>query len=430
MFPPLSAYRRVALGWSFVLLVCGATIAQAEDFQGSTHQLPYEEEVIHYSQQVPEDPIAQLQQKLNKGEIKLHWDDNFGYLPSVLEALKVPASSQMLVFSKTSLQRKLITPKNPRALYYNDDVYVGYIPGAPLMEISAVDPKLGGIFYTLEQEKVRKPKFTRESDCLRCHGSARSLGVPGHILRSIATDDTGEIDTSSETEQVNQCTPLADRWAGWYVSGQHGAQAHRGNLIGAEAFARHAQEPNFLGNLASLEQFFETKSYLRPKSDIVALMVLEHQTHMHNYITRLNYETQMMMQTYGHIRYLKNQINAFLRYMLFTEEVPLTEPVSGDPAFVNGFATLALRDNKGRSLRDMDLQTRMFKYPCSYLIYSPAFDSLPEIMRAHLLERLWKILTGEDKDPQFAKIAPADRQAILEIIRETKPNLPDYWKNS
>lgn len=405
-------------------------IARAEDFQGSTHHLPYEEEVIRYSEQTPHDPIAQLQEKIAKGEVKLRWDDQFGYLPGLLEELKVPTSSQMLVFSKTSLQRRLITPKNPRALYFNDDIYIGYIPDAPVLEISSVDPKLGGVFYHLEQEKMRKPKFVRDGDCLRCHGAARSLGVPGHFVRSLATDETGELDVNNEAEQVNHCTPLADRWGGWYVSGQHGAQTHRGNLIGAEAFARQEKEPNFLGNLNSLEQFFDTKLHLRPTSDIVALMVLEHQTHMHNYITRLNYETQMMMQTYGHIRYLKNQVNAFLRYLLFTEEVALTEPVSGDPAFVKDFTSQGPRDNQGRSLRDLDLKTRMFKYPCSFLIYSTAFDSMPEVMRSHLLERLWKILTGEDKDPQFAKIAPEDRQAILEILQETKPNLPDYWKKS
>src|SRR5262249_44232824 len=141
--------------------------------------------------------------------------------------LGVPKSSQMLVFSKTSLQRTFISPQNPRALYYNDNVYLAYIPGAPRMEISDVDPKLGGVFYTLDQEKVRKPQFTRDSDCLRCHAAARSLGVPGHILRSIATDERGELDIQNETEQVDQCTPMADRWGGWYVTGHHGDQLHR-----------------------------------------------------------------------------------------------------------------------------------------------------------------------------------------------------------
>lgn len=402
--------------------------ARAEDFQGSTHALPYEEEVIHYSKQTPEDPIAQLQRRIERGEVKLPWDESFGYLPAILDTLGVPKSSQMLVFSKTSLQRRFITPQNPRALYYNDDVDLGYIPGSPVMEIAAVDPKLGSVFYTLEQEKVRKPKFVRDADCLRCHGSSRSLGVPGPIVRSIATDESGELDSAKEAEQVTHFTPLSERWGGWYVTGEHGAQTHRGNLVGAEAFTRHAVEPNALGNLSDLSRFFDRSKHVAPGSDITALMVLEHQAHMHNYLTRLHYETRIMTETYGHIRYLKNQVNAFLRYLLFTEETPLTAPIAGDPEFAKHFAARGPRDAKGRSLRDFDLQTRMFKHPCSFLIYSPAFDALPEMMRDHLLQRLHDILTGKDLDPQFAKIRAEDRHAILEILRETKPNLPAYWR--
>jgi len=197
--------------------------------------------------------------------------------------------------------------------------------------------------------------------------------------------------------------------------------------VGASAFDRHASEPGFRGNLPDLTQVIDTHKYLQPHSDIVALMVLEHQTHMHNYITRLSYETRTMVGTYGHIRYLKSQENAFLRYLLFTEEAPLSEPVSGDAQYVADFMASARRDSRGRSLRDLDLRTRMFRYPCSYLIYSEAFDQIPAVMREHLLQRLYDILTGHDADPQFAKLAASDRQAILEILRETKPNLPEYW---
>jgi hypothetical protein len=407
-------------------LLC-AGLARAEDFQGSTHVLPYEEGVIKYGEQTPSDPVAKLQAALETGEAKLQWDDKFGYLPAVLDALKVPRSSQMLVFSKTSLQRRAITPENPRALYFNDDVYIGFIPDAPAMEISGVDPKLGAVFYTLEQEKVRRPHITRGTDCLTCHASGRSMGVPGHLMRSVATEKNGEL-AGDEAESMDHCTPYAERWAGWYVTGQHGNQAHRGNLVGPADFLRHQTEPTFNSNLAKLDQFFDPAKYVRPGSDITALMVLAHETHMHNYITRLNYETQSMVATYGHIRYLKSQVNGFLRYLLFAEEAPLTGPVSGDPEFANDFSAGAIRDSKGRSLRDFDLQTRLFKYPCSYLIYASAFDSLPAVMREHLLQRLFDILTGKDPDPQFAKIAANDRTAVLDILRETKKNLPTYWR--
>ena len=390
--------------------------AFAEDFQGAAHKLEYEEEPILYSKTAPDDPVARLQRRLESGEVKLAWDEKFGYLPGILDALGVPKTSQMLVFSKTSLQRKLISPSNPRALYFNDDVYVGYIPGAPLMEVSAVDPKHGGMFYSIEQEKVRKPRFERNQDCMQCHGAQRTLGVPGHFVRSVPVDASGELDTQNEVSDITHCTPLADRWAGWYVTGQHGPQTHRGNLVG--------------GNAAESGHLFDEANYPGKGSDVVALMVLEHQAHMHNYITRLNFETQIMTAMYGHIRYLRHQEDAFLRYLLFTEEAGLTAPISGNAEYVTAFAKPGPRDSKGRSLRDLDLQTRMFKYPCSYLIYSDAFAQMAPVMKEQLLRRLFAILTGQETHPDFAKIPANDRRAILEILRETMPSLPNYWRES
>lgn len=414
----------------FLFLLSFAAALHAEDFQGSTHTLPYDEATINYSGRTPADPVALLQKRLAGGETALAWDDRFGYLPALLDALHVPKSSQMLVFSKTSLQRSLISPENPRALFFNDDIYIGYIPGAPVMEVSAVDPRLGAVFYTLEQEKARPAHFTRSSDCLSCHAAGRSLGVPGHILRSIATDRRGELDTQKERSPVDPTLPLAERWAGWYVTGQHGAQTHLGNLIGERAFERQLKEPNYLGNLAELSRFIEVEKYPAPGSDITALMVLEHQAHMHNYITRLHYEAQLMLAMYGHVRYLKNQISAFLRCLLFTEETPLTAPIVGNPEFAREFAAAGPRDHLGRSLRDLDLRTRMFRYPCSYLIHSPAFDALPHEIREVLLGRLYDILTGQETDRQFAGIKEEDRRAILEILRETKKGLPASWQDA
>ena len=426
----LSPLLRIFRVLAVAAAMASGTAVRAEDFQGSAHPLAYDEAPLAYSATAATDRIARLQARIDAKEVKLNFDNEFGWLPALLEALEVPKSSQMLVFSKTSLQRREITPENPRAIYFNDDVYLGFIPGAPLMELSAADPKLGGVFYSIEQMPSRKPKFTRESDCLRCHAAPRSMGIPGHVIRSIGTDLTGEIDAQNEFSTIDHCTPLAERWAGWYVTGQHGTQAHRGNLIGPEAFAWFEKEPLHRGNLRSLGEFFDEKKFLERGSDIVAHLVLDHQVKMHNYIARLNYETQTMTSTYGHIRYLKNQENAFLRHLLFTEEAPLTGRISGNPAFTQSFTALGPRDAHGRSLRDFDLETRIFKYPCSFLIYSEAFDHLPTVMHDHLLRRLWEILTNKDTTPDFASIPATQRQAILEILRATKPGLPDYWHES
>ena len=387
--------------------------------------MPFEEDTIAYSKTPDSGPVARLQKRIDEGKVKLKHQAAYGYLLSVLDELKVPKSSQMLVFSKTSFQRERISPHNPRAVFFSDDVYIGYVPGSPMLEISAVDPKLGGVFYTLDQTASAKPRFARTDQCLECHASGKTMGVPGHLVRSFETDDSGVTDLKSGVSLVNHRTPLEERWGGWYVTGTHGDQTHRGNLMGAEAFDRQKREPNYLGNLTNLSQFFDVSTVPTPHSDIVALMVLEHQVHMHNYLARLNQAARIMLLQYGHVRYLENAVDAFLQYLLFTEEAPLNARVNGTSSFAQEFAAVGPKDSKGRSFRDFDLRTRLFKYPCSYLIYSEAFDELPGALKDTIYKRLFEILTGKGKDSE--SLQPQTRLAILEILRETKPGLPACW---
>ncbi len=405
-----------------------AGLTARADFQGSTHLMPFEEDTINYNNTVSTGPITQLEKRLASGEAKFKYDKDYGWLLSMLEELKIPKSSQTLVFSKTSLQRERISPKTPRSLFFNDNIYLGFIPGAPVLEVTAVDPKLGGVFYTLDQTITDKPKFVRNNQCLECHASAKSMGVPGHLVRSFATDDEGIADINTGTSLVNHRTPFEERWGGWYVTGTHGKQPHRGNLVGKAAFARHEKDPSFGGNVTDLGKFFDTTPYLMKQSDIAALMVLEHQSHMHNFITRINYEATIALQQYGHIRYLKSISESFLKYLLFTEEAPLSATVRGNPQFVKDFTAQGPHDPKGRSLRDLDMNKRMFKYPCSFLIYSDAFDGLPAPLQEHLYQRLWDILSGKDTSPAYASLTPAVRRDILEILVATKRGLPEYWK--
>ena len=413
----------VSLG---VLLLCLAARADG-DFQGATHLMPFDEETLNYNKSSPDDAVARLQRAIDTGEAKLQYNSGNGYLDSVLKKLGISKSSQTLVFSKTSFQRDRISPRTPRALYFNDDVYIGYIPGTPLMEVSTADPKLGGVFYTLAQKGESAPKFIRTDQCLECHASARSMGVPGHVLRSSMTDEWGAPDLSTSISDVNHRTPIEDRWGGWYVTGQHGAQTHHGNLVGKAAFDRAEKEPNYLGNISDLNRFFDVTRYPTTKSDIVALLVLEHQVHMHNFITRLNYESTIQLARYGHINYATNIANAFLKYLFFVEEAPMKSPIGGDSAFAEEFQNRGPRDKQGRSLRQFDLQTRLFKYPCSYLIYSKSFDAIPLKMKDYLYRRLWEILRDKDDSSDFEKISSENKRAMLEIIISTKTDLPAYW---
>lgn len=393
----------------------------AEDFQGSTHKLEYDNEPFLYGQSTANDPVSQIQKRFKEDRTKgwVKFDPQFGYLPEVLDMLKVPAASQMLVYSKTSLQRQQINPENPRALYFSDNVYVGYVPGAPVLEVAAVDPQLGAIFFTVNQDKDEPVRFRRDLDCLSCHGAARSMGVPGFVLRSLDTAKDGEIVSGTESHAVNHFTPLTDRWGGWYVTGAPSDWNHRGNMPGGEAKTEEA----------FIHQRVTPGNYIAKGSDALSLLVHDHQTHMHNYFTRVGFEARQNIAMYGHIRYLRNQVNALLRYLLFTEEVPFPSPLTPpNQDFIAAFQKDARKDRKGRSLRDFDLQTHLFKYPCSFLIESDGFQKMPEVVRSDILKKLWEILTGQNEEPAFANLSAESRRATLEILRDILPGLPDYWK--
>jgi hypothetical protein len=164
-------------------------------------------------------------------------------------------------------------------------------------------------------------------------------------------------------------------------------------------------------------------------------MILAHQTHLHNLISRVNWETRLALHEQGAsadaIRQrIFNAVEILLREMLFTNEARLEAPVRGTSSFATEFAALGPKDKSGRSLRDLDLKRRMFQYPCSFLIYSAAFDALPEPALDYFYRRLWEVLTGKDNDQVFATLSRSDREAILSILRQTKADLPSYWRAS
>jgi hypothetical protein len=247
-------------------------------------------------------------------------------------------------------------------------------------------------------------------------------------VRSFVTDEQGVVDLNTGISQVNHRTPIEERWGGWYVTGTHGKVTHRGNLVGREAFEGLKDHPELSSNVTNLGRFFETEAYLSPHSDIVALMVLEHQTHMHNFITRLRFEGTMALQQYGHVKYLNSPTEAFIKYLLFAEEAPIASPIQGTSSFASDFAKRGPFDKCGRSLRQFDLKTRLFKFPCSYLIYSEAFDALPDPLKQKIYGRLWEILSAKESAKEYAHLSAEAREAIIEILAETKKGLPAYWK--
>ena len=390
---------------------------------------------INYSSAPTSDAIALLQQKIDSGEVKLEWDEKHGWLPSVLEQLKILHSSQLLVFSKTSLQLTKISPRKPRVLYFNDEVYVGSVQSGDLLEVSAVDPQQGAIFYALDQKDSDKPKFNRsDNDCLTCHQNRRTQDVPGYLVRSVYPAKNGHPHFELGTTTTDQTTDFHERFGGWYVTGKHGELRHRGNTI-ADKEAQPPIDPEQGANVTDLTSRLNTDHYLTKHSDMVALMVLEHQAQMHNFITKANYEarqTQHYDATWNKIlkrpddhrsevtqRRIEAAGEKLLRYLLFSGEFKLTSPIEGTSEFAAQFATLGPTDSEGRSLRQFDLKTRLFKYPCSFLIYGEAFAALPANIRGYIDGRLDEILSGKDQSPAFSHLSPEDRAAIREILKET-----------
>ena len=422
------------------LIVVAALLLTATTWAGDE----FEQAPIRYSASRPENSISRLQAGIDRGDKELKYADAHGYLPALLEALEVPVESQTLVFSKTSLQTRRISPRTPRAIYFNDEVYVGYCQSGDVLEISTADPQLGAVFYTLGQQQEDKPRFERQVDnCLVCHSSSRTEGVPGHLVRSLFVDAGGQPIFSAGSRTVDHTTPLEDRWGGWYVTGRHGSQTHMGNLA---IRGRDVPRPldNLQGhNVLQLKDRLSVDKYLTPHSDIVALMLLEHQVLVHNCLTKANFATRQALDYDATMRQalrepegkrldstnrrIQSACDDLVDALLLVGEAPLTAPLSGTSGYAEKFRRSGLRDGQGRSLRDLDLTGRLFKYPCSYLIYSKAFDGLPGEARDQVWQRLGKILSGEDKSEKFSHLGASDRRAIAEILCATKPGIPEDW---
>lgn len=388
-------------------------------------------EYFNYLRHPPQDAVADLKRKIEHGQVQLKFDTGKGYFPAVLEALHVPIQSQMAVFSKTSLQEARIEPDNPRTIFFNDFVAVAWVHGG-FIELASLDPQQGVIFYTLEQQFVAQPSLTRRDDCLRCHRSDASLGVPGAIVRSFYTMPDGRPKLILGAYSTDHRSPFEERWGGWYVTGTMAAGRHMGNAMLTDPENPESVVGDQTRHVSSLEGKFDTSAYLSPYSDIVALLVFDHQMHMANLITRVGWEVRCALYD----KMPNGELAALLRdfakemvdYLLFIDEAPLPGPVHGTSGFAEKFAAQGPFDSHGRSLRQFDLRTRLLRYRCSYMIYSKAFDSLPAPAKDAIYRRTWQVLSGEEKDQRYGHLSLADRQAIVDILRETKQDLPSYFQ--
>ena len=418
-----------------LLLVIGALcsggaalVAQRPDAYVGSRDHP----AVQYSTGSVETSVTRLNRELEAGTTRLTFDGANGYLPSLLSALGLPIESQLLVFSETSAQATLIRPANPRAMYFNDATAVGWVRGATTLEVAAQDPRGGTIFYTLDQRPSAQPRLTRRDDCLLCHLTWETLGVPGWtMISTFPMSDDKNAYASGVT--VDHRTPIDQRWGGWYVTGNAVPSRHLGNrpvFRPQRELALPAPRPPALTSAAGS---FDTAGYLSPFSDVVALMVLSHQTHILNLLTRLGWETRVAerdgtsAQAATAMR-LQQAARDLVDYLLFVDEAPIPGTLEGSSAFAEKFAGLGPTDDRGRSLRQLDLAKRLFRFPCSYMVYSPAFDALPASALDAVFRRMWTILSGQETDAAYRRLTRADRAAVVEILRDTKASLPRYFQ--
>ena len=385
---------------------------------------------IEYETRPEHNVISELNAKLREGKARLEFAGVSGYLRSTLEALHVPIESQLVVFSKTSLQQRIISPTNPRTIFFGDSVAVAWVRGEPFVEIAAADAQQGVIFYTLDQRATEQPAFVRRDSCLQCHEDFATLDVPGMLVRSVFPAVDGTARRPLGEFVTDQRSPFRERWGGWYVTGKSAGLRHMGNLTftsseDAGPLPKSADPDSLAGK-------FEVSAYLSPYSDIVALLVFNHQMRMINLLTRAAWEVRLA-EYQGSAQkpaLVRDAAREIVDYMLYINEAPLAGRVQGTSGFAEKFSAEGPMDRRGRSLRQFDLQRRVMRYPCSYMIYTPAFDALPAALQEAVYRRLWQILSGEEKGAKYARLSRTDREAVMEILRETKQGLPPYFQSA
>ncbi len=425
-----------------LLLIAGLS-GLAERDASAQQAEPFEEPPINYSATPTNDRATSINATFQKRANEIRSLPAKKRLKWLLDELGIPVESQLFVFSKTSLQRDLINPEVPRVLYFSDEAYVGWsVTGS--FEVSVFDAKLGTTFYILDQHASKsEPLLERSGDCLLCH--ARHEHTPSLRTRSVFPDLNGEPLSGSGGSNIAPATPLAERWGGWYVTGGRAPLEHRGNLIGKKIDDFEGPTAMPTRNLASLEGVVDTHRYLLKTSDVVPLLVHDHQVHVHNVLSTANQDARIALHRWPAMREIlglpvnappqgscvvvfASQAEKVLEALLCRDDaVWPVGGIQGDGVFAPAYAKTRKPDAKGRSLRDLDLQSRLFRYRCSPLIYSQSFATLPKELRDMVLLRLSSGLRAFPPSPSFGHLADDERVAIHEILTQTLSGLPAGW---
>ncbi len=410
--------------------------------------IAYEEAPHNYWSAPLTDPGTTLDAELQSGKFTLPAGSDLEAMRAVLRQMKIPESSQTLVFSKTSVQKDRISPWNPRALYFNDESYAGWVPGG-LMEFATIDPVLGPIFHLLDFHRTDRavPRLDRPQNCLDCHGGNMTNRVPGVMIRSVFPDKEGSVLFQAGTSLIDHTSPVNIRWGGWFVTGEHGNVVHRGNAIAQDQEGAITLDTRQASNLQNLERFFPVKNYPRPTSDIVSLMVLEHQVALTSRLVEASYDVRAAIIRQKALReelgdpptealvgtskiIADSHAGKILDALLFKDEAELPEGgIRGNLEFQRDFVAGHPIAADGKSLTEFHLGNRLFRLRCSYLIYSRLWTALPRPFLDLLYSRLHLILTAEQPPAGYQYLNKPERAEILRILKATHPDLPAAWKS-
>jgi hypothetical protein len=293
-----------------------------------------------------------------------------------------------------------------------------------------VDPHLGPVFYLIGSGGPHGLKIERDlSSCMSCHGTARTENVPGMQVRSVYPNADGHPLLSMGTSHVTHETPLAERWGGYYVTGRS-SLPHLGNRTYEEDGPDDARP----SELEDLRGKIDVSKYPRATSDIVALMVLEHQCRMHNLFTAASLQYQRARFLGRALdpstdpdqgsagRVADGMAERIVACLLFKDEADPGDGIEGGEVFQKAFTARFPRTKNGDSLADFQLYDRLFKNRCSYMIYSRSFADMPPRVKEAVLARLKAVLAGEDA--AFDWLKASERKRIEAILAETLPDWP------
>ncbi len=366
---------------------------------------------------------------LQTGKVKLDYSSDKAYLESLLRSLGVSPSTQLLVFSATSLQTNLISIGNPRAIYFNEDLYLGWVPGGRI-EVIGIDPEWGSITYIFDlPRRNAQSLIQRSTRCMNCHAASEIGGAPGLLVSSVAPGPGGGSLDAFRKGQTGHNVPFSERFGGWHLTGKHGIKSHWGNLTGELSPAGLKKIPNEFG------QRFRLQRYPVPTSDVLAHLLLEHQVGFVNRFISATYRTRSVLagavpeiDKEGVGEFLDEEARSLARYLLFADEARFPEGgIVGNATLKADFLRHRRKASDGSSLRDFDLSTRMFRHRCSYMIHSAAFRGLAKELKERVFLRMGQALDLEKALPEYAYLPANEKQSIRRILRATLPGLPEGW---